>query len=44
MEDILIFFLGASFGAAMGIFMLALVSANNARHLASHEKLEDAGD
>lgn len=44
MENILIFFLGAVFGAAMGIFMLALVSVNNARCSTSHRETESAGD
>lgn len=42
--EILIFFLGAGFGAALGIFMLALVSVNDARRPASHKKTESAGD
>lgn len=36
--EILIFFLGAGFGAALGIFMLALVSVNDARRPASHKR------
>lgn len=42
--DILIFFLGAGFGAAMAIFMLALVSVNNACQPVPHKKVEDTGD
>lgn len=42
--EILIFFLGAGFGAALGIFMLALVSVNDVRRPASHKKTESAGD
>lgn len=42
--EILIFFLGAGFGAAFGIFMLALVSVNDARCPAPHKKTESAGD
>ena len=44
MEDILIFFLGAGFGVATGIFMLALVSETNARQPTPHKKAEDTGD
>lgn len=44
MKDILIFSLGAGFGAAMGIFMFALVSVNNARQPTPHKKAEDTGD